>query len=1082
MTESATNRFLKRIIPAGHSICLARHRPFPDPTRPKMNWRQSFYGAKAQKKLDTAIAQALTDTDTNTYFAVAGYDKTKKRGVKNVTGIKVLILDVDIGKGASFYATKTEVFPGLRDLHKACPSLPAPWLVDSGNGIHVYYELDRTLTTAKWGPLAALFADVVRAVAPKLIADPVRTRDAASVMRLPGSWNAKQKKRLPVKILREGTVGDTMEITATLAQAAANHNVSGVEAILGNELLPNMPSIPSYMDIGVGEDFGLGMESKDKQEFKDLDLRPILTGCKQMREIFQVKGNVPEPLWVNYLRVLNTVRNPDDVAVAFSNGHPTSSEAATRRKMRHIRQNFDTATCGCDEFKNVNRSGCHGCPHKGNIWTPSQLAVLDSQQKEIETAKEEAAESAISGQSTAKGYIQQGSYIRQKHAAKTHFEITSLPVRQPGKKAVLKHEVVIGGHVHLAHSSAQLTQLVVNHQDSETVRDVRVHLDIVTQGKKNRVVVPMNDLSSSSFDKITEQLRTNGLAFKSVHLNQKNAVIEYVQELVSLSASRRKFYRPTKGWLKTGRIGGWSFVTGSRTFKPDGSVEENITSAEHMGENSSFHGFMERNCTGRPKGRLSCWQDGMSVYNGKKMAVAQLLLLSGLSNTLMPLLSSDKGGIVLSLTGESGAGKTTLLKHLASFIGDHDGYIVPGSSTVNALGQMLREANCLILPVDDSLAKNGESFSSLLAMVSGGSEKMRMQWTNSTGGVVPWSEGFNTSILLTSNFSTTSTIGTAGSGREQLQTEAARSRTLEFPSDQIIDIHESIPKAQWDRARELITTNHGHAAHKFLQYVTANQALVQNALRAKHEAIAKRLRQHIDEDKAGQIRFWARFLAVTAITARIVCDTLSLLPWEVDYITAAGEDLVSETVTDSLEADVDLVESFWDLCIKEQNPNNPEINIVTKEVKLPGPQWSSWKTMARGDRLAQSEWCNKSVNPVGGVQLPAAGEHNAWRVDVYTIYENDVPKRRERTMFIPIARLKHLVNGASGNALPVADWSDLYTRLRTAGCIINGLHNKRPDKLTKTNVVNVNLGLSKLGVMGYSRKLVEIRLPPQPLG
>ncbi len=186
MQKNATNAFLKAIVPHEYTLCIARERSFPNLGRPKLSWRHQFISARAEKTRDSSLNYALSadNKDTNVYFAVAGYDDAQRRKAENIKGIKALLLDVDIGKGNGFFTSKNEVVPALSLLHKAVPTLPSPWVIDSGNGIHIYYVLAETLTLKQWGPISSLFADVVRAIAPKLIADPVRTRDAASVISL----------------------------------------------------------------------------------------------------------------------------------------------------------------------------------------------------------------------------------------------------------------------------------------------------------------------------------------------------------------------------------------------------------------------------------------------------------------------------------------------------------------------------------------------------------------------------------------------------------------------------------------------------------------------------------------------------------------------------------------------------------------------------------------------------------------------------------------------------------------------------------------------------------------------------------
>ena len=710
------------------------------------------------------------------------------------------------------------------------------------------------------------------------------------------------------------------------------------------------------------------------------------------------------------------------------------------------------------------------------MWTPSQLGLLAEQEERIEAAREEAIESAASGIVTPQGYMVQPKDAEQVRTSGRKDEMTLLPVRQPGKDASYDSEVVIHGHVNLIRSTAKLDAIVIDNEEEGTITDVNVHFDLVTQGRTNRAVCAVGDLSSTGFDRCTDILRKKGLVFEH-GLAKHNSAQHYLLDLVKSANHNRHLYRPIKGWLKTGRKGEWSFVAGARHYLPRGRAINNVTSSEHYGWPRRNEGFMERAMTGVSKGRLDRWQTAMNVYNGRNLEVAQLLLLSGLSNLLMPLITHDKGGIVLALTGGSGKGKTTLLRFMSSFMGDHTRYIVPGSSTPNAIGMLLQQANCMLLPVDDTLARDGEVFSALLTMVTGGAEKARMTWDAGSGGSVPYDEGFNASLLLTSNFSTSAAIGMSKNGGDQLQAEAARTRTLEFPATDIIN--PMITKDQWTRAGNLVGANYGQAADLFMRYVVDNQVSVHNECIKLESEIAERIRQSLPDEKAGQVRFWARYLAVTGTTARIVCDKLGLLPWDWLGILAAGEALVTDTVDISKMDDAEVVDNFWQVCCEDPTPQHPAVNFVEREAN--DMTWHSWRVATGNQRRAASNW-PLGLEDMDGKLVVSAAAAARWRCDTTNVFKVVGPDQREwlhseRTVHIPMNELKSLVAVQSGRRLAVSDWSDLYTRLAAAGCLILGVKKDRPDVL-ESKPSRALLSWNRFQTVGTGRGVVEIRFPP----
>jgi len=150
------------------------------------------------------------------YFACATYaepyitspdGKRRHRVKENVFQVKAVWLDIDCGadkaaKGAG-YGTQREGARGLEDFRKTA-GLPSPTLiVSSGYGLHVYWALEEATTRGPWeattGRLKLLCQNL------KFLADPSRTTDAASVLRLPGTTNRKDPanpKR--VRVLHKG--------------------------------------------------------------------------------------------------------------------------------------------------------------------------------------------------------------------------------------------------------------------------------------------------------------------------------------------------------------------------------------------------------------------------------------------------------------------------------------------------------------------------------------------------------------------------------------------------------------------------------------------------------------------------------------------------------------------------------------------------------------------------------------------------------------------------------------------------------------------------------------------------------------
>ncbi len=163
-----------------------------------------------------AKAPELDAQGKTVYFACATYaepyitgpdGKRRYRVKENVFQVKVVWLDIDCGADKAAkevgYRTKRGAVQALKDFCKAA-GLPWPtWIVDSGNGLHVYWALEQATTRGPWeattGRLKLLCQNL------NFLADPSRTSDAASVLRLPGTTNRKDPANpKPVTIKHKG--------------------------------------------------------------------------------------------------------------------------------------------------------------------------------------------------------------------------------------------------------------------------------------------------------------------------------------------------------------------------------------------------------------------------------------------------------------------------------------------------------------------------------------------------------------------------------------------------------------------------------------------------------------------------------------------------------------------------------------------------------------------------------------------------------------------------------------------------------------------------------------------------------------
>jgi hypothetical protein len=172
----------------------------------------------AVKSLEEAVsfASAYSAMGLDAYFTFAEYATTDNRKTENAVGAWAFIVDIDVGpdKAATGrgYATIEEALTVLKEFCEKT-GLPYPPIVaNSGTGVHGYWVFDEFLDREQWQAYAAKLKALMKSIG--LLADPSRTADIASVLRVPGTLNYKYAPARPVTIL--SSLEERIELTVML--------------------------------------------------------------------------------------------------------------------------------------------------------------------------------------------------------------------------------------------------------------------------------------------------------------------------------------------------------------------------------------------------------------------------------------------------------------------------------------------------------------------------------------------------------------------------------------------------------------------------------------------------------------------------------------------------------------------------------------------------------------------------------------------------------------------------------------------------------------------------------------------------
>ncbi len=168
-------------------------------------------------KAALARAAELSDAGNDTYFACGEYGSPDNRKAENVSGAWAFWMDLDCGpeKAAAGkgYADTAKAEVAIREFCKVTGLPESTCIVHSGGGLHVYWTVDKAIERETWLAHATKLKALANACG--LLADPSRTADIASVLRIPGTLNHKYSPPREVRLL---TAGQPIECD-TLLQA-----------------------------------------------------------------------------------------------------------------------------------------------------------------------------------------------------------------------------------------------------------------------------------------------------------------------------------------------------------------------------------------------------------------------------------------------------------------------------------------------------------------------------------------------------------------------------------------------------------------------------------------------------------------------------------------------------------------------------------------------------------------------------------------------------------------------------------------------------------------------------------------------
>lgn len=739
--------FLRAVWPDAQHYCLATLFKPADSDN-------TFFNHKVFASIEEAAAFAEKH-QTNVFFCVHTLKEEKvwsptKRNPKtgevggfvsrvqrNMEQARVFFFDLDVGAGEGKYANRRDAFEALIDFCGA-HQLPKPLVVSSGGGLHVYWLLEDGIPSHEWVHHAAKLRGLAKGHG--LLADPARTTDTASLLRVVGTMNAKPgREPSPVKVVYPGKHIANEEFLRRLDEALIRADIQLVE------------TRPYDPELG---------RNLDRDDLPPPSFRALLTTCAQIREFVKRRGNVSEPFWHHTLTILRKLKKGDEIAQEFSSGHPTYAPEKVEDKLARAEAAGMGAT-GCLKLEEVSCAPdlCKSCPFYGaKNGSPYRLA------RDIDKAPPPSVQIAVGAtlvqqiipdpppgfNRTADGRV----VYSQKNAkgdAQLHtiLEHDFFPVRR----------LVNAGHRVEQHLwCAKLPR-------EEEPKLIEVDADALYDRKKLLYTLSNNGV-------IPQQKAIEGLQ------TYMTAYISLLQKETDAEAQINRL-----GWTddKT------AFNLADRSVHADGTSRPVTLSATAKNSSEAL----------TKRGTLQRQVELLEFYNRDEYIHNQFFILGSLAAPIFHM--TGQFGTIVNATGESGASKSSSLSAAASIWGDPVRYVINGTksgATVNARNARIWTLSNLPVCIDEITQISEEDAKALTLSVSQPGGRIRLD-RNGVERNAP--EGEKSTIVLTtansslhSLISTRNVAGTAGSMRVvEMRFPVLKVNTKADADDFLFDLREN---------------------------------------------------------------------------------------------------------------------------------------------------------------------------------------------------------------------------------------------------------------------------------------------------
>lgn len=790
--------------------------------------------AKLAAKLDAADQGAV-------YFSCAAYAQAnyvdaegeiKWRTQDNASGARCFWQDLDVGPSTNKFPTQAAAIEKLNGFIEAT-GLPAPLLVSSGGGVHVYWPLEVEVDKATWVKVATAMRRLMRHHGMK--SDPSRDKDIASVLRPVGTTNRKNPeapRRVQILAHGDGPTDPQDFIKRVVGQYRTIADLPEVQAAAEDTVPAHLRGITatSAFSAGIGD-----------REFPPASARLVAKHCAQLKLFFTTGGDT-EPTWRNCGGIIKHCVEGEALFHEISSQHPDYSQRETQKKL----DGWKLGPSTCESFANHNDL-CTKCPHAAKTKSPIQLGEIPLEAPTTVTLEAEEEEGSSGDDEPA-----------------TVAETITLPLRYTEQGGALFQQVIKDGKAETRKVCDMLfypAERIGSHNGMMTL-EIRARVRKLSPGSSHwewKVFALPCGLVGASGAELSRALAD----FEIVEAPeaQKGAIGMYLKAFMDDLRKKREEVKAatTFGWQ-----GKEEFVLGEVSYgkgRAPQPVRLGGTLAPGYGK-----AFEKAN-----QGSAEEWARHIeAMYSTPGHEQYQFVLAVCMASPLVEMLGIEMGAPV-NLYGQRGKGKTTVCQVGLSVWGDPRQMQIADpkeGTTSNALYARLSTMHNIPTLIDEVTQLDGKELGTMAYHVCNAKPKDTLdQNRRRREPIPPW----YSMTLMTSNDSAQEKI----SG-EKADASAQLSRMFEIEWSGDV---ETITPYKMNDLLYTLEEHYGTVGPRLAQYWLDHYEEVRQLLMSTREKMDKVLR--IGKEH----RFWSIQIAAT-ITGAIIAKRLGFFPFDLKALVA----------------------------------------------------------------------------------------------------------------------------------------------------------------------------------------------------